>query len=223
MNRFIMLLSNMATRELWKTTIMDNNNDISHTDAKSTFADHERKQIKDIFNVWSDFIKLPTIGPFQAFSKDSTFYSQELFNLFQTLIQLQTNTRDYWTQMNNAYLRAVEQVADRMHNGNQNQQQYRSKDKPGRSPKENMEEYRKTIIDAFEEAFTDLFSSNDFGIINSNLISSQLDVVKHLQNIAEKNFKTLNLPTRSEVDELSKDVHDIKREIHDIKKKIGII
>ena len=46
--------------------------------------------------------------------------------------------RDYWTQMNNAYLRAVEQVADRMHNGNQNQQQY-SKDKPGRSPKENME------------------------------------------------------------------------------------
>jgi hypothetical protein len=39
--------------------------------------------------------------------------------------------------MNNAYLRAVEQVADRMHNGNQNQQYY-SKDKPRRSPKENM-------------------------------------------------------------------------------------
>jgi Poly(R)-hydroxyalkanoic acid synthase subunit (PHA_synth_III_E) len=134
---------------------------------------------------------------------------------------MQTNTRDYWTQMNNAYLRAVEQVADRMHNGNQNQQQYHSKDKPGRSPKEDMEEYRKTIIDAFEEAFTDLFSSNDFGIINSNLISSQLDVLKHLQNIAEKNFKTLNLPTRSELDEISKDVHELKREIHDIKKKIG--
>jgi hypothetical protein len=221
-NRFIMLLSNMATRQLWKMTIMENNNSISPSDAKSTFADHERKQVKDIFDVWSDFMKLPTIGPFQAFSKDSIFYSQELFNLFQTLIQLQTNMGDYWTQMNNAYLRAVEQVADRMHNGNQNQQHY-SKDKLGRSPKENMEEYRKTIIDAFEEAFTDLFSSNEFGIINSNLISSQLDAVKHLQNIAEKNFKTLNLPTRSELDELSKDVHEIKREIHDIKKKIGII
>jgi hypothetical protein len=203
-------------------TLMENNNEISPSDGKPTFADYERKQIKDIFNVWSDFIKLPTIGPFQAFSKDSIFYSQELFNLFQTLIQLQTNMGDYWTQMNNAYLRAVEQVADRMHNGNQNQQ-HSSKDKLGRSPKENMEEYRKTIIDAFEEAFTDLFSSNEFGTINSNLISTQLDVVKHLQNIAEKNFKTLNLPTRSELDELSKDVHEIKREIHDIKKKIGII
>jgi hypothetical protein len=80
MNRFIMLLSNMTPRELWKMTIMDNNNNnISPNDAKSTFADHERKQIKDIFNVWSDVIKLPTIGPFQAFSKDSTFYSHELF------------------------------------------------------------------------------------------------------------------------------------------------
>jgi hypothetical protein len=214
-----MLLSNMATRQLWKMTIMEDNNGISHGDVKSTLSDQEKKQMKDIFNVWSDFIKLPTIGPFQAFSKDSIFYSQELFNLVQTLIQLQTNLSEYWTQLNNAYLRAVEQSAD---NGKQYQQRY-SNDKPGYFPKEKMEEYRKVLIDAFEEAFTNLFSSNEFGIINSNLISSQLDVLKHLQNIVEKNFKTLNLPTRSELDEISKDVHEIKREIHDIKKKIGMV
>ena len=201
---------------------MEDNNGISHGDIKSTLADQERKQMKDIFNVWSDFIKLPTIGPFQAFSKDSIFYSQELFNLVQTLIQLQTNLSEYWAQMNTAYLRAVEQVADRMHIGKQNQQRY-GNDKPGHFPKESMEEYRKVLIDAFEEVFTNLFNSNEFGIMNSNLISSQLDVLKHLQNIAEKNFKTLNLPTRTELDEISKDVHELKREIHEIKKKIGIM
>src|SRR5918912_589819 len=205
-----MLLSNIATRQLCKMTISEDNNGISHGAIKSTLADQERKQMKDIFNVWSDFVKLPTIGPIQAFSKDSIFYSQELFNLVQTLIQLQTNLSEYWTQMNNAYLRAAEQVADRMHNGKQNQQRY-SIDKPGHFPRESL-----------EEAFTELFSSNEFGIINSNLISSQLDVLKHLQAIAEKNFKTLNLPTRSELDEISKDVHELRREIHDIKKKIGI-
>ena len=201
---------------------MEDNNGISHGDIKSTLADQERKQMKDIFNVWSDFIKLPTIGPFQAFSKDSIFYSQELFNLVQTLIQLQTNLSEYWAQMNTAYLRAVEQVADRMHIGKQNQQHY-GNDKQGHFPKESMEEYRKVLIDAFEEVFTNLFNSNEFGIMNSNLISSQLDVLKHLQNIAEKNFKTLNLPTRTELDEISKDVHELKREIHEIKKKIGIM
>ena len=198
---------------------MEDSNSILHSKVESTFTDYEKKQIKDVFNVWSDFIKIPTIGPFQAFSKDSIFYSQELFNVVQRLIQLQTNLNEYWIQMNNTYLHAVEQVADRMHNG----KQHYNNEKGGYSPKENIEEYRKTVIDAFEEAFTDLFSSEEFGTINSKLISSQLDVVKHLQNIAEKNFKTLNLPTRSEVDEISKDIHDIRRDIHDIKKKIGII
>src|SRR5919197_5074949 len=135
-------------------TLMENNNEISPSDGKPTFADYERKQIKDIFNVWSDFIKLPTIGPFQAFSKDSIFYSQELFNLGQTLIQLQANLKEYWTQMNNAYLHAVEEVADRMLSGKQ--QQYNNEKGSGYSPKEDIEEYRKTVIDAFEEAFTDL-------------------------------------------------------------------
>ena len=200
---------------------MEDNNGVLHGNVESAFTDHEKKQIKGVFNVWSDFIKLPTIGPFQAFSKDSIFYSQELFNLGQTLIQLQANLKEYWTQMNNAYLHAVEEVADRMLSGKQ--QQYNNEKGSGYSPKEDIEEYRKTVIDAFEEAFTDLFSSEEFGIINSKLISSQLDVVKHFQNIAENNFKTLNLPTRSEVDEISKDIHDIKRDIHDIKKKIGII
>jgi Poly(R)-hydroxyalkanoic acid synthase subunit (PHA_synth_III_E) len=198
---------------------MEDSNSILHSKVESTFTDYEKKQIKDVFNVWSDFIKIPTIGPFQAFSKDSILYSQELFNLVQRLIQLQTNLNEYWIKMNNTYLHAVEQVADRMHNG----KQHYNNEKGGYSPKENIEEYRKTVIDAFEEAFTDLFSSEEFGTINSKLISSQLDVVKHLQNIAEKNFKTLNLPTRSEVDEISKDIHDIRRDIHDIKKKIGII
>ncbi len=198
---------------------MEDNNSILHGNVESTFTGYEKKQIKDVFNVWSDFVKLPTIGPFQAFSKDSIFYSQELFSLGQTLIQLQANLKEYWTQMNNAYLHAVEQVADRMHNG----KQHYSNENGDYSPKENIEEYRKTVIDAFEEAFTDLFSSEEFGTINSNLISSQLDVVKHLQNIAEKNLKTLNLPTRNEVDEISKDIHDIKRDIHNIKRKIGII
>ena len=198
---------------------MEDSNSILHSKVESTFTDYEKKQIKDVFNVWSDFIKIPTIGPFQAFSKDSILYSQELFNLVQRLIQLQTNLNEYWIQMNNTYLHAVEQVADKMHNG----KQHYNNEKGGYSPKENIEEYRKTVIDAFEEAFTDLFSSEEFGTINSKLISSQLDVVKHLQNIAEKNFKNLNLPTRSEVDEISKDIHDIKRDIHNIKRKIGII
>src|ERR687888_1354009 len=118
---------------------MEDSNSVLHSNVDSTFNDYEKKRMKDMLNVWSDFVKLPTIGPFQAFSKDSIFYSQELFNLGQTLIQLQSNLKEYWTQMNNAYLHAVEEVADRMRNG----KQYDSNEKGGYSPKEDIEEYRK--------------------------------------------------------------------------------
>src|SRR5919198_4840773 len=98
---------------------MEDSNSVLHSNVDSTFNDYEKKRMKDMLNVWSDFVKLPTIGPFQAFSKDSIFYSQELFNLGQTLVHLQANLKEYWSQMNNAYLHAVEQVADRMHSEKQ--------------------------------------------------------------------------------------------------------
>jgi polyhydroxyalkanoate synthesis regulator phasin len=41
-----------------------------------------------------------------------------------------------------------------------------------------------------------------------------------MQSIAEKNFKTLNLPTRSEVDEILKDVAELKRSVRELKKNI---
>jgi hypothetical protein len=74
------------------------------------------------------------------------------------------------------------------------------------------------MIDVFEDTFTGFFNSEEFGSLNAKVTNSQLDAVKHLQNIIEANCKTLNLPTRSEIDQLSKEVHDLERIIHEIKK-----
>jgi polyhydroxyalkanoate synthesis regulator phasin len=41
-----------------------------------------------------------------------------------------------------------------------------------------------------------------------------------MQNIMEKNFKILNLPTRSEVDEMLKDIVELKRTVRDMKKRV---
>jgi len=43
---------------------------------------------------------------------------------------------------------------------------------------------------------------------------------KHLQNIAEQNFRALNIPTRSEIDEISKDIHELKRTVRNMKKNL---
>ena len=62
-----------------------------------TFSRQQQEQIKNMFDFWSELVKLPTVGPFQAFSKDFIFYMQEFFNLGQTLFQLQTDLKEYFS------------------------------------------------------------------------------------------------------------------------------
>ena len=174
-----------------------------------TFSRQQQEQIKNMFDFWSELVKLPTVGPFQAFSKDFIFYMQEFFNLGQTLFQLQTDLKEYSIQMSDAYSRGMKEIAEKTA-----EKQYHSKADP--------KNYRNIAIDAFEDAFTGLFGSDEFGVIYGKLLRDQLDLSKHLQNIAEQNFKALNLPTRSEIDEISKDIHELKRTVRNMKKNLEI-
>jgi class III poly(R)-hydroxyalkanoic acid synthase PhaE subunit len=175
-----------------------------------TFSRQQQEQIKNnIFDFWSELVKLPTVGPFQAFSKDFIFYMQEFFNLGQTLCQFQNDLKEYWIQISDAYSRGMKEIAEKTP-----EKQY--------DPKADPKNYRNIAIDAFEDAFTGLFGSDEFGVIYGKLLRDQLDLSKHLQNIAEQNFKALNLPTRSEIDEISKDIHELKRTVRNMKKNLEI-
>ncbi|HYX71609.1 MAG TPA: poly(R)-hydroxyalkanoic acid synthase subunit PhaE, partial [Nitrososphaera sp.] len=72
----------------------------------------------------------------------------------------------------------------------------------------------------FEDIFTALFTSPEFSEVHGRLFGSQLNVSKVMQSIVEKNFKTLNLPTRSEVDDMLKDIVELKRTVRDIKRSV---
>src|SRR6476620_7154849 len=76
-----------------------------------TFSRQQQEQIKNMFDFWSELVKLPTVGPFQAFSKDFIFYVQEFFNLGQTLFQLQTDLKEYSIQMSDAYSKGMKEIA----------------------------------------------------------------------------------------------------------------
>jgi class III poly(R)-hydroxyalkanoic acid synthase PhaE subunit len=175
----------------------------------NTFVRQQREKINNIFDYWSELVKLPTVGPFQAFSRDYILYMQEFFNLVQTLFQLQKDLKDYSIQLNNAYSKGMKEIAEKTP-----EKQYNSDADP--------KNYRNITIDAFENAFTELFGSEEFGVIYGRILTDKLDLSKHLQNIAEQNFKALNLPTRSEIDEISKDIHELKRTVHNMKKNLEV-
>ena len=182
----------------------ENNKDEIGNDTSNISVQQEQEQMTKLFDSWSELIKMPTIGAFPAFSQEFRSYSQDLLRMSQTLYNAQTNLSDYWKQMNMAYVLATKEVSERA------PKQLRSK--------EDFDEYRKIIINAFEDAFTGLFNSKEFSVTYGKVSSDLLDLFKQMQKFAEKNLKVLNLPTREEMDEILKDIHEMKRTIHDMKR-----
>ena len=161
-----------------------------------------------MFSFWTDVMKLPTIGPMYAFSKDVSSYANDFVSLGKVMAELKTNMDSYWALVSTAYSKAMKETMERA------PKQLMTKD--------DFENYRRAAIEAFEDAFTELFASAEFSTVYGKMFSSQLDVSRAVQSIAEKNFKTLNLPTRSEVDDILKDVAELKRSVRDLKRSLEI-
>ncbi|MEW6605456.1 MAG: poly(R)-hydroxyalkanoic acid synthase subunit PhaE [Thermoproteota archaeon] len=162
------------------------------------------EQINKMFSFWTDVGKLPTIGPMYAFSKDINSYASDFVNLGKIIAELKTNMDNYWALVSSAYTKAMKETMERA---------------PKQLlTKEDFENYRRAAIEAFEDAFTELFASAEFSSVYGKMFSSQLDVTRTLQGIAERNSKTLNLPTRSEVDDILRDVAELKRTVRELKR-----
>jgi predicted ribosome quality control (RQC) complex YloA/Tae2 family protein len=178
-----------------------NPGDLSSTARQDAHPD----RLAQLINNWSELLKLPTIGPFYALSKEMDPYVQGMLNISQTLLKLQVDLNEYWSHMKGAYSRALKETAERA------PKQFNTK--------EDFENYRRVVIEAFEEAFTTLFTSEEFPKVYNKVSNDQMELLKYVQHLTEESLKTLNLPTRQEIDELAKDIHSLKRDLRNMKKR----
>ena len=167
--------------------------------------DSQEDRMAQLINNWSELLKLPTIGPFHAFSQEIDPYLQGMLSINQTLLKLQVDLNEYWSHMKNAYSNALKETTDRA--------------PKTFNTKEDFENYRKVIIEAFEDAFTALFTSDEFPRVYNKVSNDQMELLKSIQQLIENSLQTLNLPTRSEINELAKDIHSLKRDIRNLKKR----
>lgn len=167
--------------------------------------DSQEDRMAQLINNWSELLKLPTIGPFHAFSQEIDPYLQGMLSINQTLLKLQVDLNEYWSHLKNAYSNALKETTDRA--------------PKTFNTKEDFENYRKVIIEAFEDAFTTLFTSEEFPRAYNKVSNDQMELLKSIQQLIENSLQTLNLPTRSEINELAKDIHSLKRDIRNLKKR----
>jgi len=160
----------------------------------------------DLFENWKNLQNFPTLGMFNALTKDYNEYMEDLLSVNRILVDLQKNLSTYWLQMSEANFRAVANVI------------LKSKSDPNLKDA-NSDKLRLLVIDAFEEAYSSLFSSKEFAVAYNEVYSKQLDIVNYINRIAEKNLKLLNIPTRSELDEVLKELQEVKRTLRIMKNR----
>src|SRR3712207_7579914 len=83
-----------------------------------------QEQVNKIFELWSSNLRLPTIGPTYAFSKDFGSFANDFVTLGKALIELKSNMDSYWSLISAAYTRAMRNTRSEEHTSELQSRQY---------------------------------------------------------------------------------------------------
>jgi hypothetical protein len=164
---------------------------------------------KSMLRIWEEIFKLPTIGPLFSFFGNIKDENAQVANLTETIMKSQITIGHYWKQVNQAYVNAVLRINEKT-----------ASSLLDINTKKDLDDYRKLMIDSFEEEFTKLFNSKEFALTYRELLGKQMDLLKQIQSSTERTLGILNLPTRRELDMMSKDLHDLRKLVMDMNEKL---
>ena len=164
---------------------------------------------KSMLGIWEEIFKLPTIGPLFSYFGNIKEQNAQVANLAETIMKSQITLGQYWKQVNQAYVNAALRINEKT-----------STSLLDIKTKKDLDDYRKIMIDSFEEEFTKLFNSKDFALTYRDLLDKQMDLLSQIQASSQRTLGILNLPTRKELDTISKDLHDLRKSVMDLHERV---
>ena len=156
---------------------------------------------------WTDIIHLmaskpqalTSIGPMRAFASNSKKISTELIQINENLMEFNKFVTEYYKQLSETWSEAQKKV------------NLKAPDVPHDT--EQMESFKRIWIDIFDNDYTELFDSEKFGENYGKLVSKELELTKHWNNISNVILQSANLPSKEEIDEVYKEIHALKKRV----------
>jgi len=174
----------------------------------------ESKSPKDITDYykhlslfWTDIIHLmsskpqalTSIGPMRSFATNSKKITTELIEINEVLLGFNQYITEYYKQLSDTWTDAQKKV------------NLKAPEVP--QDVEQIEAFKRIWIDIFDNDFTELFDSKKFGENYGKLVSKELELTKHWNNITNVILKSANLPSKEEIDEIYKEMHSLKKRV----------
>ena len=152
---------------------------------------------------------LTSTGPMRAFAANSKKVTSELIEINEDLMGFNEYLTEYYKQLSDAWKDAQKKV------------NLKAPEVP--HDVEQIDAFKRIWIDIFDNDFTELFDSKKFGKNYGKLVSKELELTKHWNNITNVVLQSVNLPSKEEIDEVYKELHSLKKRIGklelDLKKK----
>ena len=156
---------------------------------------------------WTDIIHLmsnkpqalASIGPMRAFAANSKKIATEMIEISQLLLEFNRYLTEYYKQLSDTWGDAQKKVNQKAPEIPQDAEQ--------------IEAFKRVWIDIFDNDFTELFDSARFGKNYGKLVSKEIEITRHWNNITNVILQSANLPSKNEIDEVYKEMHALKKRV----------
>ena len=142
---------------------------------------------------------LTSIGPMRSFASNSKKISTEIIEINEVLMGFNQYYTEYYKQLADTWADAQKKV------------NLKAPEVP--QDVEQIEAFKRIWIDIFDNDFTELFDSGKFGDNYGKLVSKELELTKHWNNITNVILQSVNLPSKEEIDEVYKEIHSLKKRV----------
>lgn len=150
-------------------------------------------------------LALTSVGPMRNWTNDMKKIVTEVVDSYEDLVEFNQRLTEYYKQLSETWIEAQKKV--------------NSKIPSIPNDSEQLEAYKRLWIDIFENDFTELFGSEKFGQNYGKLVSAELELTKHWENILNVMLNSVRLPTRKEIDEVYKEMHELRKRVKKLEKK----
>lgn len=176
-------------------------------DMKKSLANYKHNSL-----FWTDLMYLMTnrqqslaaTGPFRKFAVNVKNINTETIEMNEDMAEFNTRLAEYYKQLADTW--------------NEAQKEYTRKVPELPNDSEHVEASKRIWIDIFENYFTRLFDSTGFAENFGKLVSSELEIAKHWNNMASTLLESANMPTKKEMDEVYKELHSLRKRIAKLEK-----
>lgn len=150
-------------------------------------------------------IALSSVGPMRNYANDLKKVVTETIDSYEDIVEFNQRLAEYYKQLSETWTDAQKKVDAKVPSIPQDA--------------ESVDAYKRVWIDIFENDFTGLFDSEKFGQNYGKMVSAELELTKHWENILNVILQSMKLPTRKEIDEVYKEMHELRRRVSKLEKK----